>query len=59
MEALGEKPILSEAQLKRYGYGSEPVCADDEDIFFLYSHETYHAGQTEVLRQLAGKDDKA
>ena len=105
LQALGEKPILSEAQLKRYGYGSEPVCADDEDIlrleqllrtleqsqkaltaslqkigaeelarevqsflgtttlgqlvFFLYWHETYHTGQTEALRQLAGKDDEA
>jgi uncharacterized damage-inducible protein DinB len=93
------------AHLKRYGYGSEPVCADGEGIltleqlltvleqsqkaltaslqkisaeelarevqsflgtttlgqlvFFLYSHETYHTGQTEALRQLAGKDDKA
>ena len=105
LQALGEKPILSEAQHKRYGYGSEPVCADGEDIlkleqlltvleqsqkaltaclqtigaeelarevqsflgtttlgqlvFFLYWHETYHTGQTEALRQLAGKDDEA
>jgi len=27
-------------------------------IFFLHWHETYHTGQTEALRQLAGKDDK-
>ena len=27
-------------------------------VFFLYFHETYHTGQTEALRQLAGKDDK-
>ncbi len=27
-------------------------------IFFLYWHESYHAGQPEYLRQLAGKDDK-
>lgn len=27
-------------------------------IFFLYFHETYHVGQTELFRQLAGKDDK-
>lgn len=26
-------------------------------LFFLYFHETYHVGQTELLRQLAGKDD--
>ena len=27
-------------------------------IFFLNWHESYHTGQTEALRQLAGKDDK-
>jgi hypothetical protein len=27
-------------------------------IFFLYFHETYHVGQTELFRQFAGKDDK-
>ena len=104
LQRLGEEPILSEAQLKRYGYGSEPVCDDAGDIltleqllavleqsqkvlaacllkataaelartvqshlgtttlgqlvFFLYWHESYHTGQTEALRQLAGKDDK-
>jgi uncharacterized damage-inducible protein DinB len=101
---LGEESILSEAQAARYGYGSEPVCGDGDDIltleqllaaleqsqrtlaasltkitpeelareqesflgtttlaqliFFLFWHETYHAGQPEYLRQLAGKDDK-
>jgi len=29
-----------------------------ERLFFLYFHETYHVGQTEYLRQLAGMDDK-
>jgi uncharacterized damage-inducible protein DinB len=27
-------------------------------IFFLYWHESYHTGQTEALRQLAGKNDE-
>ncbi len=27
-------------------------------LFFLYFHETYHTGQTEFLRHLAGKNDK-
>jgi uncharacterized damage-inducible protein DinB len=27
-------------------------------VFFLFWHETYHTGQTEALRQLAGKNDK-
>ncbi len=29
-----------------------------QTLFFLYYHETYHTGQTELLRQLAGTDDK-
>lgn len=29
-----------------------------ERLHFLYFHDTYHTGQTELLRQLAGKDDK-
>ena len=28
-----------------------------EQVTFLMWHETYHTGQTEYLRQLAGKDD--
>ena len=101
---LGEEAILSEADTARYGYNSEPVCGDGDDIltleqllialeqsqsaltarlekittaelsreqqsflgtttlgqliFFLYWHESYHAGQPEYLRQLAGTDDK-
>jgi len=27
-------------------------------VFSLYFHETYHVGQTELFRQLAGKNDK-
>ena len=27
-------------------------------LFFLYYHDTFHTGQTELLRQLAGTDDK-
>ncbi len=27
-------------------------------LFFLYFHETYHTGQTEFLRHVAGKNDK-
>jgi hypothetical protein len=104
LQHLGQPPILSPEQAGRYGYNSEPVCADGNDIlkleelltllqtsqasielglesitpealaaevksfmgtvsrgyflFFLYFHETYHLGQTELLRQLAGTDDK-
>jgi uncharacterized damage-inducible protein DinB len=104
LRLLGEEAILSEAHAKRYGYGSEPVCGEGDDIltleqllavlkqsqstlaarlskitaeelarevqsflgttslgqliFFLFWHETYHVGQPEYLRQLAGTDDK-
>lgn len=27
-------------------------------LFFFYFHDSYHTGQTEILRQAAGKDDK-
>jgi uncharacterized damage-inducible protein DinB len=27
-------------------------------LFFMYFHDTYHLGQTELLRQLTGVDDK-
>ena len=27
-------------------------------LAFMFFHDTYHTGQTELLRQLAGKDDK-
>jgi uncharacterized damage-inducible protein DinB len=27
-------------------------------LFFLYYHDSYHTGQTEILRQAAGTDDK-
>jgi uncharacterized damage-inducible protein DinB len=104
LKAVGERPIMTAAESARYSYGSEPVCADGQDViplerllhmlqqsqeriavglprlsgddmarmvsdhrgeitlanrlFFLYFHETYHTGQTELLRQLAGTDDK-
>jgi uncharacterized damage-inducible protein DinB len=102
LEMLGLPGILTEAEQKAYGYGSEPVtCAEqaidldtlvkrlDESLVTLVSklenitqaeldreveiwrgkqslsqalsffqwHETYHTGQLEQLRQLAGKND--
>ncbi len=38
--------------------GDEDQPTLSKQIFFSYFHETYHVGQTEMLRQLAGKDDK-
>jgi len=104
LQKLGQSPMMTEQQANRYGYGSEPVCADNEDVlrleqllallqrsqeaistalerttpddlgleiqgfrgstplgsflFFLCWHETYHLGQLELLRQLAGANDK-
>lgn len=104
LQTLGQPPIMSQAEAERYGYGSEPVTCDGEDVlrmedilarleqsqellaaalqavtddalsqpvdfagqsmtvggkvFFLYFHDTYHTGQLEQLRQLAGTNDK-
>jgi hypothetical protein len=101
LELLGESPILSESQVRRYQRGSETLTdgeaalaldtllavlrqsherlvavlgnvaadrleaiADEENrrtvgerIEFMHWHETYHVGQLEILRQLAGKND--
>ncbi|NLD73025.1 MAG: DinB family protein [Chloroflexi bacterium] len=99
LDYLGQPPLLTEAQVKRYGYGSEPICEEGEGVlrleeiltllergeealatalptvsddllaeevqsfmgpvtkgymvFFMYWHESYHLGQTEILRELA------
>ena len=38
--------------------GNNRTTTVGQRVFFLYFHETYHVGQTELFRQLAGKDDK-
>ncbi len=49
---------LTDADLEREvmlgGHGS-PLR---NRLFFLYFHDSYHTGQTELLRQLVGVDDK-
>ncbi|HEY1012449.1 MAG TPA: DinB family protein [Herpetosiphonaceae bacterium] len=49
---------ISPAELEReiIPYARPTTVA--KHLFFLYFHETWHAGQTEYLRQLAGTDDK-
>lgn len=47
---------MSPADLEKEAPKSEPRTVA-EMAFFLYWHDTYHAGQTELLRQLAGTDD--
>jgi uncharacterized damage-inducible protein DinB len=42
-------------QLAFYGRKSMSVA---EWLMFFYFHDTYHTGQTEILRQAAGRDDK-
>lgn len=39
-------------------YDEERQLTRDDRLSFLHWHETYHVGQLEILRQLAGKDDK-
>ncbi len=103
LKALGETPLLSEAETERYNRGSDPITEGEEHvaaferlmanlkttqerieaglnritpedlsvvrnektghtvgqyIHFQYFHDTYHTGQTEALRQLAGKNDQ-
>ncbi len=38
-------------------YGNRAMSVA-EWLLFFYFHDTYHTGQTEILRQAAGKDDK-
>ncbi len=38
--------------------GNNRTMTVGQRLFFLYFHETYHVGQTELFRQLAGKHDK-
>jgi uncharacterized damage-inducible protein DinB len=45
------------SDLNQLAPGSEPSTAA-EHVCFLYWHESYHVGQTELLRQLAGTDDQ-
>lgn len=101
LELLGEKPVMTPEQAKRYAAGSAPVLADGTDVVklealmgmieraqeginaglkratpadlakqietrmgptalavrlvSLLSHESYHSGQPELLRELANK----
>lgn len=102
LKQLGQPGLLTEAEKKMYGFGSEPItegvpatelesllerldqslgmvidelnCLSPEEmereariwrgpvplreaIAFIQWHESYHTGQLEQLRQLAGKND--
>jgi uncharacterized damage-inducible protein DinB len=49
---------MDDAALTRdYGSGERKTTVGQR-VFFLFFHETYHIGQTELYRQFAGKSDK-
>ncbi len=52
---LGE---MDDAYMSREISYRDRTTTPGRQAFFLYFHETYHVGQTELLRQLAGKKDK-
>lgn len=55
-EALAEE---TEESLQRFvPFGGGPERPLSYWLFFLYFHDSYHVGQTEILRQAAGVDDK-
>lgn len=104
LNAVGAERVLTSEQAARYGYGSNPICGQEEGILRmeqilellqvsqerlnvalqtvtavtleeervmgpfhvpcgelivqLFAHDSYHTGQTEILRQLAGTNDK-
>lgn len=49
---------MDEAALSRELTRGERKTTVSKQLFFGYFHESYHVGQTELLRQLAGKNDK-
>ena len=49
---------MDEAALAREYTSGDRKTTVGQRAFFQYFHETYHVGQTELFRQLAGKDDK-
>ena len=48
-------PEVLDRQVAFFGRRSQSV---GEWLLFFYFHDSYHTGQTEILRQAAGKDDK-
>ncbi len=49
---------VDDAFLAREIQSDDRKASIAQRVFFLYFHETYHVGQTELFRQLAGKNDK-
>ena len=55
-EVLGRNDDTTLA--REIAVGNNRTMTVGQRLFFLYFHETYHVGQTELFRQLAGKHDK-
>ncbi len=51
-------PLLSENDLAVLVKDHRGEVSLGNRLAFLYFHDTYHTGQTELLRQLAGTNDK-
>jgi uncharacterized damage-inducible protein DinB len=49
---------MDEAALTREIVTGDRKRTAGQQAFFQYFHESYHVGQTELFRQLAGRDDK-
>lgn len=49
---------MSEANLAKTIQVDEHTLALGERLYGLYFHDTYHTGQTDLLRQISGKNDK-
>ena len=53
LTALSEKALDQEI-----AFFGESTQTRGEWLFFFFFHDCYHTGQTEILRQAAGKDDQ-
>jgi len=51
-------PALSEQELGKEIQVGQVTMTVGERLFGFYFHDTYHTGQTDLLRQVAGKNDK-
>jgi uncharacterized damage-inducible protein DinB len=65
LQLLQSNPPMEAERVTRYTRESDPIRGEQDDVLplaewlmFFYFHDTYHTGQTEILRQAAGRDDK-
>ncbi|MBI5653616.1 MAG: DinB family protein [Chloroflexi bacterium] len=64
LDRAQERIVAAIARMDDAAWAREIVTGNNrkatvaQRVFFLYFHETYHVGQTELFRQIAGKNDK-